>query len=115
MASAARRRTGLKEATKYSSKPTRVAFQDLTEESVRCRLGGHVWKPYDAKRLPGGFETEELCERCTSKRTTELTNRGEVQRRKIKYAEHYLSPAGRLEAADRDSMRLMTLHWDYKL
>lgn len=103
------------EAKSYSSRPRKVPFEDLTEDSIRCRLAGHYWRPFNAEKVVGGFDAEEMCERCRTKRVTTISNRGEVMRRRYKYADRYLSPEGRLEASDRDVMRLQIIQWDYKL
>jgi hypothetical protein len=92
-----------------------VPFSELTEESIRCRVTNHNWKPEDATKVIGAFETKESCERCKSQRISIISNRGEVISRHIRYAARYLSPDGRVTADERGAMRLQVIQWDYKL
>lgn len=89
-------------------------FSDLSEESLRCRINSHRWKPYNAKKVVGAFETDEICETCTAHRLSVLSNRGAVIKRSIAYPEHYLRKGeGPLERSERDAMRLTVLYWDF--
>lgn len=103
-------------AAKKQPKQNKISkWSDLTEESVRCRVNGHRWMPYDAKRVVGAFETNEVCERCKSHRLSAISNVGEVLSRSIKYADGFLSEQGRIEPDERNAMRVTLISWDYKL
>lgn len=90
-------------------------WSDLSEESIRCRVNHHRWKPYDAHRVVGAFETDEVCEQCGSHRESIISNTGEVLDRKIKYADGYLHEGGRIDGAVRNNMRLHVIMWDFEI
>ena len=112
---AAKAKTPAPSSPELRSRPRKVPYSELTEESIRCRIASHRWAPYDASRVVGAFEVDEECDRCHSHRYTVVSNRGEVVSRRIKYAELYLSKDGRLTEGDRAAMRLQVIRWDYKL
>jgi hypothetical protein len=91
------------------------SWSGLTEESIRCRVGGHIWRPFNAHKVVGAFDIDEVCERCSSHRHSIISNRGEIRSRSINYAEGYVHEGGRLEGSDRDSMRINVIKWDFKL
>lgn len=90
-------------------------WADLPEESIRCRVNHHLWRPYNAQKLGGAFETDEVCERCTSHRLSRISNTGEVLDRRINYADGYLHEGGRLDGDVRNNMRLHVIMWDFKI
>jgi hypothetical protein len=101
------------EPINYRSKPRKVPFADLSEESIRCRVDHHDWRKYDAKPIKGGFEEEKHCGTCKSKLFLIYDNDGEVINRRMRYADFYLSTEGRITKTERNRMRRIILSWDY--
>jgi hypothetical protein len=99
----------------FRSQPRKVPFADLSEESIRCRVDHHQWTKYDAKPIKGGFEEEKHCARCKSKLFLTYDNEGEVIKRRMRYAQFYLSPEGHISMKERNQMKRIVLSWDYGL
>lgn len=86
------------------------AIQSLSAAHLRCRDYGHAWTPYDAYRIPGGFNRRMRCRDCGTLREQLLDRSGDVLKGHYSYAEGYLiAGIGRLVGADRGRLRLASV------
>ena len=83
---------------------------DLTQ--VQCRDFGHSWRPYTARWISryNQYESQQLCQRCSTIKTRFLSRTGEIVSSGYDYADGYLIKGlGRLTGHDRDEIRLASV------
>lgn len=83
--------------------------RELPAEFIGCRARQHLWEPATATwdREARAYDIGERCARCASTRRQLISQRGEVLRSVIDYAEGYLAKGiGRIVGDAKDAVRL---------
>lgn len=84
----------------------------MADSHLLCRDFGHMWKPFQARRIPQRQQWEERlrCERCATVRVRLLSNTGAQLGSAYLYPDGYtMHGYGRLSGTDRDAVRLASL------
>lgn len=81
---------------------------DLPDRYLLCRDMGHVWRPYTARLVPGGYERTLRCSRCHTTRDQSISSGGIVLSGHYTYEPGYRAPAsvGFLSKDARSTLRL---------
>jgi len=88
---------------------------DFTQEVVRCRGLGHMWKPYTADSVSEksfkGYNVTLICDTCRTMKHFMLSMRGEYYPATYTYCDEYLLAKGQphLTKADKGHFKLDAL------
>jgi hypothetical protein len=83
-----------------------------TDDVLECRTYGHIWRPHSARYNSRYkyWQVVQRCQRCTSERRRQLTQRGKRTSSYIDYVDGYLSEGlGRITGEAREILELATI------
>ena len=88
-------------------KDSRARLGKIDDDFLRCRVRGHSWRSWRARRNGSVFEQQLRCSECGSTRHETLSTSGELVKVRIEYVDGYIIEGlGFLDKKDRGQLRL---------